>query len=135
MADFEHRLYGRPQDRRFVVARRFLPEEEAQTTLFTLGRYVYRALLVGGLLWLGTGTPLQAQFVTAILVGTVTDQSGAAIPRATVALTTLGTNVKRTVTTNDSGDFTIAGLAPGSYQLIASHQGFKQTVVDRPSFL
>src|SRR6266571_9498992 len=43
MSDFEHRLHGWPQARRFVVARRFLPEEGAQTTLFTLGRYVYRA--------------------------------------------------------------------------------------------
>jgi len=25
------------------VARRFIPEDESQTTLFTLGRYVYRA--------------------------------------------------------------------------------------------
>jgi len=43
MADFEHRPHAWPQARRFVVARRFIPEEEAQTTLFTLGRYVYRA--------------------------------------------------------------------------------------------
>ena len=43
MADFEHRPHGWPQARRFVVARRFIPEEESQTTLFTLGRYVYRA--------------------------------------------------------------------------------------------
>ncbi len=43
MADFEHRPHGWPQARRFVVARRFIPEEEAQTTLFSLGRYVYRA--------------------------------------------------------------------------------------------
>ena len=43
MADFEHRPHGWPQVRRFVVARRFIPEEEPQTTLFTLGRYVYRA--------------------------------------------------------------------------------------------
>jgi len=43
MADFEHRLHGWPQARRFVVARRFLPQEEPQTTLFILGRYVYRA--------------------------------------------------------------------------------------------
>jgi len=43
MAEFEHRPHGWPYARRFVVARRFIPEEEAQPTLFTLGRYVYRA--------------------------------------------------------------------------------------------
>src|SRR6266566_5648028 len=43
MAEFEHRPHGWPQARRFVVARRFIPQEEPQTTLFILGRYVYRA--------------------------------------------------------------------------------------------
>ena len=43
MAEFEHRSHGWPQARRFCVARRFIPDEEAQTTLFSLGRYVYRA--------------------------------------------------------------------------------------------
>lgn len=43
MAEFEYRPHGWPKPRRFVVARRFVPEEESQTTLFTLGRYMYRA--------------------------------------------------------------------------------------------
>jgi DDE family transposase len=43
MAEFEHCLHGWPQARRFVVARRFLEPEEAETTLFALGRYIYRA--------------------------------------------------------------------------------------------
>lgn len=38
MAEFEHRSHGWHQARRFVVARRFIPEEETQPTLFTLGR-------------------------------------------------------------------------------------------------
>ena len=43
MAEFEYRPHGWPQARRFVVARRFIPDEEPQSTLFILGRYVYRA--------------------------------------------------------------------------------------------
>src|SRR5467141_144745 len=43
MAEFEHCLHGWPQARRFVVARRFLEPEEAETTLFSMGRYIYRA--------------------------------------------------------------------------------------------
>ena len=43
MAEFEYRPHGWPQARRFVVARRFIPGEQAPTTLFTLGRYMYRA--------------------------------------------------------------------------------------------
>src|SRR3954468_23397760 len=98
-------------------------------------RALVRILAIAGLFWLGTGVLLLAQSVTATLVGTITDQLNATVPRATVALTTLGTNVKRTVITNESGDFTIPGLAPGTYQLIASHPGFKQTVVDRVELL
>src|SRR6266481_2688665 len=43
MAEYEYRPHGWPKARRFVVARRFIPDEEPQSTLFTLGRYVYRA--------------------------------------------------------------------------------------------
>jgi hypothetical protein len=43
MAEFEYRPHGWPRARRFVVARRFIPDEEPQSSLFTLGRYVYRA--------------------------------------------------------------------------------------------
>jgi Transposase DDE domain group 1 len=45
MAEFEHRSHGWRKARRCVVARRCLPDEEGQPTLFTLGRYVYRAWL------------------------------------------------------------------------------------------
>jgi hypothetical protein len=43
MAELDHRSHGWPHARQFVVARRFIPNEEAETTLFTLGRYMYRA--------------------------------------------------------------------------------------------
>src|SRR3989475_917972 len=43
MADLDHRSHGWPHARHFVVARRFIPEEGAETTLFTMGRYMYRA--------------------------------------------------------------------------------------------
>ena len=44
MAEFDHRSHGWPHARHFVVARRFIPAEEAETTLFTMGRYMYRAV-------------------------------------------------------------------------------------------
>jgi Transposase DDE domain group 1 len=43
IAEFEHRPHGWPKARRFVVARRFIQPEEAETTLFAMGRYIYRA--------------------------------------------------------------------------------------------
>src|SRR5437870_2009201 len=80
-------------------------------------------LAAASLAWLGGGNALQAQSVTAILVGTISDQSGAAVPNATLSLTRLGTNLKRTVVSNEKGDFTIPNLEPGSYQLIGEHEG------------
>ena len=43
MADVEHRPQSWSRARRFLVARRFLAADEKQPTLFSLGRYVYRA--------------------------------------------------------------------------------------------
>src|SRR6266581_2416004 len=42
MADFEHCPHGWPHARRFCVARRFIPNDDTETTLFSLGRHVYR---------------------------------------------------------------------------------------------
>ena len=42
MADCEHRSHGWTKNRRFVVARRFLEQQETQSTLFSVGRYAYR---------------------------------------------------------------------------------------------
>lgn len=43
MAECEHRSHGWTKTRRFVVARRFLAQQETQPTLFSVGHYAYRA--------------------------------------------------------------------------------------------
>jgi hypothetical protein len=70
----------------------------------------------------------RAQSVNATMVGTIFDVSSAAIPQAKVTVTNTGTNVARTVTANERGDYTITNLAPGFYQLVAEHEGFRRTV-------
>ena len=82
------------------------------------------------LAWLGGGNVVDAQSVTAILVGTVSDQSGAAVPNATVSAIRVGTNLKRTVLSNEKGDFIVANLDPGPYQLVGEHDGFKRTIIE-----
>src|SRR5262245_30075593 len=69
-----------------------------------------------------------AQRNAASIFGTVTDASGAAIPRVSVKATNENTGVISTATTNEVGNFTILDLAPGSYTLTATAQGFKQLV-------
>ena len=70
-----------------------------------------------------TCTGARAQSVNATMVGTIFDTSSAAIPQAKVTVTNKGTNVARTVTGNERGDYTITNLAPGLYQLVAEHEG------------
>jgi hypothetical protein len=61
------------------------------------------------------------------VAGAVTDTNGAAVPGATIQAREAATGATRTATTNGAGQFTLAGLAPGEYQLRVSSAGF-QTV-------
>src|ERR1700733_11564868 len=67
-------------------------------------------------------SPLWAQN-TASLHGQVTDPSGAAIPNATVTVSGPANTVK-VATTDNSGNYTIVGLAPGQYSVRAFAAGF-----------
>src|ERR1017187_2500199 len=64
------------------------------------------------------------------ITGTVTDPSGAVISQARVTMTAEGTQVKRTATTNASGQFTIPSLPPATYRLAVESSGFKMYVQD-----
>ncbi len=59
------------------------------------------------------------------LTGTVADANGALIPNATVTVTNLGTNSKRTLTANAEGRWTIAVLPLGNYEVTAEATGFQ----------
>ena len=60
------------------------------------------------------------------ITGTVTDQSGAAVPDATVTVTNVGTGVvARTGTTGSGGIFVAEALPIGTYQLSVSAGGFQ----------
>ena len=67
-------------------------------------------------------TAMFAQSSTATLHGTVTDPSGAAIPAASVMVS--GANFVRTVATDETGDYTVAGLRPGHYSVQIHAAGF-----------
>ncbi|HEV2326427.1 MAG TPA: TonB-dependent receptor [Terracidiphilus sp.] len=59
------------------------------------------------------------------LTGTVTDQSGAAIPGAQVTFHNLGTGITTQVSTSSEGLYS-AQLAPGTYDITAEARGFKK---------
>ncbi len=71
---------------------------------------------------------VRAQNTSGNITGRITDPSGAVIPDAHIAVTNLGTGEARSVTTDDSGNFTATLLLPGRYSVTAGHAGFKNVV-------
>ncbi len=69
-----------------------------------------------------------AQGTTSRIVGTVTDNAGAAVSGATVTLTNEGTNVSLTTQTSDSGAYIFDLIQPGNYSVTVERQGFKRFV-------
>jgi Carboxypeptidase regulatory-like domain/TonB dependent receptor len=66
---------------------------------------------------------------TSALAGTVTDPSGAAIPNATVTITSNDTGLTRTTTTGADGSYKFTLLPPGNYKASFSAGGFKTAEV------
>ncbi|WP_035350958.1 TonB-dependent receptor [Edaphobacter aggregans] len=68
-----------------------------------------------------------AQVDTSSLNGTVTDSSGAMVPKANITVQNKATRSEVRATTNENGTFTITNLAPGTYDLRAEAAGFQTT--------
>ena len=72
------------------------------------------------------------QAETGVITGTVMDPTGAVVQGATVTATNLGTQAKRSVTTNQDGLYSLAALLPGQYQVEVTSPNFasfRQTIV------
>jgi hypothetical protein len=69
--------------------------------------------------------PAFAQETTGGLQGTVTDPSGAVVPKATVTVTTPTLVGSKVVVTDAAGYYRFANLPPGSYTIVVKAQGFE----------
>jgi hypothetical protein len=76
------------------------------------------------LLGFPAGIQAQARLTGADLEGSVTDESGAAVPGAALAVTNSDTNLTRAATTDARGRYSVAALPPGTYRVSASLRGF-----------
>src|ERR1039457_4691249 len=69
-----------------------------------------------------------SQAVNGTLLGSITDASGGTVNNAKVTITEETTAVSHTMQTNESGNFTFPGLAPGRYSVTVEFAGFKKEV-------
>jgi hypothetical protein len=67
-----------------------------------------------------------AQAVTATLVGSVVDQDGAVVPGAKIIATATNTGQTRSVNSNESGNYSIPDIIPGSYSVTVEAGGFRR---------
>jgi len=71
-----------------------------------------------------------AQAANATLVGNVRDETGGAVPGATVTLHEMRTNISRTAVSNEAGNYTFTNLAPGVYRVEGELVGFRKFTRD-----
>ncbi len=75
-------------------------------------------------------TPIRlgAQVSGATLTGTVSDSTGAVIPKAQVSIRNEGTGETRAVTADSAGFYSAPNLLPGKYDITVTAPGFSTTV-------
>ncbi|MGC2371768.1 MAG: carboxypeptidase-like regulatory domain-containing protein, partial [Candidatus Sulfotelmatobacter sp.] len=72
-----------------------------------------------------------AQSTSGRVLGSVSDQSGAAVAGATVVVTDTERGTSRTLTTDPAGTYVAADLTPSTYKIHVEAKGFKS--VERPN--
>jgi hypothetical protein len=81
--------------------------------------------LVSAVVLLASSPMVYGQAVYGSIFGTVTDNTGAAVPGASITVTDEGKGTSVTVTSNGSGDFTAEHLIPDLYDIKVTANGFK----------
>ena len=96
--------------------------KRSNTWCFSKCVWVFLSLVASG--WFSLA-PSYGQMVNATLYGSVTDQSGAAIPGVHVTVTNQETGVANKGASDAAGSYSFPSLAPGKYNIMADKQGFK----------
>src|SRR6266699_3017955 len=94
---------------------------------FALPRLAAFVITLVGLIVLGN-CPVLAQGFAATITGTVKDTSGAAVPGAAVTVKHLETGLTRAAEADATGNYSIASLPVGEYELTAEQMGFQREV-------
>src|SRR5690349_19196919 len=67
-----------------------------------------------------------AQVLYGSIIGTVTDPSGAVVPKVQVNAVNPETGEARSTTTDDGGRYTFGNVLPGTYQINVTAPGFSK---------
>jgi outer membrane receptor protein involved in Fe transport len=77
----------------------------------------------------------RAQATTGLIVGQVTDSTGAVIPGAIITAKDEDKGVTFTGRSNGVGDYVVLNVTPGNYTVSASHQGFGDSSVSHATLV
>lgn len=125
-----HQSHGesRPPSRinRYPLIHGYFPANALRLAGPGIRRGLLGPILVSVVLLVAGLPSLWSQAVSATLVGTVTDNSAAVVPNATVTIVENATGIAHTNVTNASGNYTFPNLTPGGYNVTVSGQGFKK---------
>jgi hypothetical protein len=99
----------------------------------TSRRLTFAWIILAALILLPVIAPAQVLYGT--LTGNVVDQSGAAIPNATIEAVNNGTGVTRSVTADSTGVYRFNALQTGSYKVTVTASGFASKVQDQVAVL
>ncbi|MGH9596579.1 MAG: TonB-dependent receptor domain-containing protein, partial [Edaphobacter sp.] len=91
-----------------------------------IGKSIYGAVIAVGLATCCISIPAwsQSQSINGTMRGQVTDESGAAIPGATVSIDNPDVGYTNTITTGNDGFFVVPNLPLGNYKVAVSKAGF-----------
>ena len=82
--------------------------------------FVASSLLIGSVVF--------AQVSTGDITGRVLDPQGNVVAGATVTAKNTATELTRSTTTNDEGEYTLSQLPPGTYEVAAEARGFSRSL-------
>jgi len=89
---------------------------------------LYTLLICAFSLMVVQNAPAQSQALNGQIEGTITDNSGGAVPNATVVIKNTQTGTTRTVTTDNSGVYRAPLLPLGTYQVTVEAPNYKRLV-------
>ncbi len=83
-------------------------------------------LLALPLLCIASSSRAHAQAVSATLLGSINDKTGATVGGAIIVIQEIATGITHQATTNENGNYTFPNLPPGAYSITAEASGFKK---------